>query len=639
MQLKRVDIRNYRSIAETSIDFQPRCRILVGINEAGKTNILQALSLLDTKSKVLPNDIREFRGDEDLNQDAFVSFVFTVDGEQQAKALESVLLKLLTLAPKVLLISYEGVDLSLDDFNKHRNEVLYCVDLKTNQRNITAWKLHNGMSLLPRWKKISAACPKDFSINLPNGKTALLTNYILVDTESIRGIPENYIEPGELKPIFDIYNTSMKQYAVEQLPTCIYWSYKDENLLPGQINIQSFAANPDSCLPLKCMFKLSKVEDIPTAIAKAKARADGMRNLLNRVSEQTTRYLHGVWKEYKDLSILLFQNGENIDAVVRDKHTDFNMTRRSDGFKRFVTFLLLISARVESNDLTNVLYLHDEPDTSLHPSGARHLRDELIKISKKNYVVYSTHSIFMIDNRNMDRHLIVKRIDEITTTNKPEHSDIMDEEVLYNAIGYSIFENLKPFNIIFEGWRDKQVFEIALSKLPPKYKQLNTIFAGVGRTHAKGVKDVSRITAMLELAQRNYLVISDSDKPARERQSVFKGEGEWKRYDELTKGIPIITVEDFINIEAFSEVIEQTRADNPTLPEFQNESLRDSRGKLATICAWMSVAKMDSDEIKRALDKIKEQIIENLKPNHIGEAYLSFLDVLSQIIQSIVKDA
>lgn len=387
------------------------------------------------------------------------------------------------------------------------------------------------------------------------------------------------------------------------------------------------------------MFELAKIGNIAAAIAAAKSRANGMRNLLKRVSERATRHMHNVWKEYRGLTLSLLLNGDNIDAVIQDKHNTYDLTRRSDGFKRFISFLLLISARVESDELNDVLYLHDEPDTSLHPSGARHLRDELLRISQKNYVVYSTHSIFMIDTKNMDRHLIVKKSDEVTTAGVPEHSDIMEEEVLYNAVGYSIFENLKPMNVIFEGWRDKHLFEVVLSRLPAKYKHLKAAFADVGKCHAKGVRDVSRITAMLELAQRRYIVLSDGDKVAREHQASFKGEGKWKRYDELMAATTVVTMEDFVSIETFLEPIAQARRDSPVLPDLDVDELKDSRGKLASIHAWLSSAGMNPEQTKRATDKIKEYLTENLKPSQVEEAYLEMLERLSQDIKLSLGNA
>ena len=182
----------------------------------------------------------------------------------------------------------------------------------------------------------------------------------------------------------------------------------------------------------------------------------------------------------------------------------------------FITFLLLVSAKVKTDVLTNTLYLHDEPDTSLHPTGARHLRDELIRISEKNYVAYATHSIFMVDSDHLNRHLIVEKVDEVTAVREVTESNVVDEEVIYNALGYSIFQNLKRANIVFEGWRDKKLFMVATSRWPAEYKELKGVYAPVGKCHARGARDVARITPMLDLADRHYVVVSDSDRPARE---------------------------------------------------------------------------------------------------------------------------
>ena len=170
----------------------------------------------------------------------------------------------------------------------------------------------------------------------------------------------------------------------------------------------------------------------------------------------------------------------------------------------------MVSAKARTKELVGTLYLQDEPDTSLHPSGARYLRDEIIKISETNYVVYSTHCIFMIDRELLRRHLIVEKHDEITVVSEVDESNITDEEVIYNALGYSIFENLKKYNIIFEGWRDKRLCQVALKSVPSEHKTLKARFSNVGFCHARGVKDVTRITPLLELAGRDWVIISDN---------------------------------------------------------------------------------------------------------------------------------
>jgi predicted ATP-dependent endonuclease of OLD family len=71
----------------------------------------------------------------------------------------------------------------------------------------------------------------------------------------------------------------------------------------------------------------------------------------------------------------------------------FEVDKRSDGFKQFVSIILNLSIENETGVLNNKVILLDEPETHLHPSGQKYLRNELLKISENNLVIYATHSI------------------------------------------------------------------------------------------------------------------------------------------------------------------------------------------------------------------------------------------------------
>ena len=280
---------------------------------------------------------------------------------------------------------------------------------------------------------------------------------------TLADIDPTYLSDVSTTDVITSVHGAITEQMKDSLPSCVFWSYNDSNLLPEKVDLASFASNPNICLPLKQMFALADFTDIQADVTEAQGKTNGLKNLLNRVATRTTEHMHRVWKEHKGIQFQVVPDGTNISVAIKDTHNEYDLSRRSDGFKRFITFLLLISAKAKTADLENTLYLHDEPEAGLHPSGARYLRDELIKIAEKNYVVYSTHSIFMIDKENVGRHLIVKKDKEITTAVKASSSTINDEEVVYNALGYSVFETLKPQNIIFEGWRDKKLFQVAVA--------------------------------------------------------------------------------------------------------------------------------------------------------------------------------
>jgi predicted ATP-dependent endonuclease of OLD family len=59
MELDRIQIRNFRSIKDETIHFSHNCLVLVGKNEAGKSNILKAVAAAFEQYKVTDKDKRK----------------------------------------------------------------------------------------------------------------------------------------------------------------------------------------------------------------------------------------------------------------------------------------------------------------------------------------------------------------------------------------------------------------------------------------------------------------------------------------------------------------------------------------------------------------------------------------------------
>ena len=246
----------------------------------------------------------------------------------------------------------------------------------------------------------------------------------------------------------------------------------------------------------------------------------------------------------------------------------------------------MVSFKVDTHQLQNTLIIIDEPEASLHPSAARHLRDGLIRISKANSVVYGTHSIFMIDSSNIGRHLIVKKRDEVTGVETAGESNLADEEVLYNALGYSLYEILKEKNLIFEGWNDKHLFQIATNNKWPEFKEK---FDDVGACHAHGVGTIKNITPLIELAHRECLILSDGDKPAKDQRNIYtkdKGFGDWKTYQDIDPTITASTGEDFVKNQHIAECVTTVLSDT-SMSTMSELKLPEETGKVAVISKWL----------------------------------------------------
>ena len=641
MKLDRVQISNFRSIKELEIKFDPSCLVLVGINESGKSNILKALALLDDGNDPTKEDIRvPLRNEPKIeDNDSYVRFIFRLDEQEVDGIIEVISQKVLSENKNQVIAQFNGGDLDLRAFCLQRGQTgNYKVFISNKDRYAVTWLINKGYKILSSWKKLTDACPADFLIKNKSGEELLLANQDLIYGPDYENIPAEYLVDANIKDLDNLVTDAVTKIVDEEKSECLFWKYDENYVLPSSIVIKDFSNNPDSCIPLKNMFVMAEyenIEDIQKAMSGATEEdPHPFANLLDAVADKTNEYFHGAWKEYKNVSFQLRQNGNNIDISVQEKNR-FSFAKRSDGFKRFISFLLMISLNVKKGSLKGDLLLIDEPDLFLHPSGARYLRDELIRISKTNYVVYSTHSIFMIDNKKIDRHILVKKENEETSINIASDSNFADEEVIHNALGCSVFDNLNKKNIIFEGWRDKKLFRTAISKLPNKYKVLKSVFKDIGSCHANGVKHIKSITPILELAQREYFIISDSDAPAKEKQKEYmkeRGTGLWKRYDEILPGTKEITGEDFIEIKTIEKALKEIKLKYSQLvntdPQFD-----DTRGILFAIKEWLNKNGLSKDS-KYIIEGLKDYIFDNLKPSDIKDEYYDLITELAKIIDS-----
>ena len=190
---------------------------------------------------------------------------------------------------------------------------------------------------------------------------------------------------------------------------------------------------------------------------------------------------------------------------------------------------------------------------------------------------------------------------------------MLDEEVIYKAMGYSLFEMLKKKNVIFEGWTDKRTFQIWLSS-----KQANAAtkakWKDVSLVHAIGAKDVQRVASNLENFDREYLVISDADQPSIERQSKFQGKYKWFTYKDLgfedKDTIEDFLSEAFVN-EAIMNVLKKEQLNN-------SFSITDGITFNAKLTEIKTAFKFNKDESERINKLIKNSIFESIKPDKIN---------------------
>ncbi|WP_158989781.1 ATP-dependent endonuclease [Mucilaginibacter sp. L196] len=632
MILKKVSIKNFRSIKELDVDFSNNSfRILVGKNESGKTNILKALSLLAPDIEPSDEDIREPLPEERSIVEAYVRYIFNLNQEEIQQVYKNISATIYLKNRDKKIITDGKSEYTLLEFCKLQYEGLYRINILDKSKAYSYWTLDSKFKLLNFIKKNKSYIKPNATENIT------VDNALFIDTEGVESIIAESYTTANISELHTLIGSEIKQIVKAKIPTLMYWQYDESNLLPATINIDEFAADPDTCIPLKNLFKIAGIKDITKEITNAQVGSKNkIRNLLDRVADHGTKHFRAVWKEYDYISFFLSPNGEEIDAGIKEKN-NFSLNQRSDGFKRFVTFLLMLSVNDKNKDLSNTVIVIDEPDMGLHPSGVRSLRDELINISKNNYILASTHSIFLIDKENISRHYIVKKVEEVTQLEITQEDNIIEEEVLYKALGYSIYDQLKEKNILFEGWRDKKLFKTALKHLTKEKAELKDALNKIGISSATGVKSIKNITPIFELTNKKCIVISDNDKAAIEKQKEFKKEriyGVWKRYNEIYSNASIITGEDFLTSEHIGKVVNKLKIDNPLL--LTNPVIESNVGILAEIQSWVkSNGIVDNQDISKILEQFKNLIFDTFKGTDTKNDYFLFLEQLKDSVNKL----
>lgn len=630
MKIEKVTIKNFRSIEYLELTDFEKCKIFVGEIEAGKSNILKALSFLDNDNMPSKKDQRE-PADDEIIKESYIDFDFIFTDDEFEDIYNDVKSNIYMENYSKTIAQINNKKLDLKKLCKECKG--YCrINFMTETRNIFNFKF-DEYTISSDLKKYPENVTELVLTRKLEGKTLDLSKYSIIDSSILSDESIEQLENIDFNELKELLIKAIKKEVNKKMPNVIFWEYNEKNLLPPKINLDKFAKNPNLCLPLKSMFQLLGITDIEQTIAEAKEKnLNSLRNTLKRVAKSTTKHFINVWPDYRNIEFSLEPDGADLVISIKDTYNHYDLSDRSDGFKRFVTFLLLISAKNKSKSLKNSVIIIDEPEISLHIKGQRHLRDELLNISKDNIVFYSTHSIFMIDKDNIDIHYIVKKQKEKTTIEQVNSSNYIDEEVIYNALGYSLFESLKDFNIVFEGWTDKVLFHTALSKIPAQYKKDVENLKSYGTCFSNGVKDIKSTCNILELIPRKYIVLSDSDKPARDKQLEFKkyNPNTWKRYDELYNSRRIITSEDFIKTGIlYSELCKILKEKDLSVAISEQDIMTSPNGRIKLIENKLRGNKLEDTIVKNVLHDLKERIFNNLKQTHIEEDYYEFLRQLN----------
>lgn len=459
MKIESVLIKNFKSIKEVEIPFnsygegtaKSSSTFLVGINECGKSSILEALSVIKKGLNEINYDECCYKPAYDENE--YIDIYIKLKTENNSFWIKQFIEK--CGIPEEI---SKKINFSLLEKNIYKKDQEASEQYNVEIEEIPLFEYLIEGEIINHIKEANAIEEK---ITKTNAESCLKENQKLLDKKKLEEIIAD-----RLTLTFD-----------ESFPNVQIWKPEKEYLINSIIDLNTFKENPDiSSLPLKYIFHLigkDTTEKIKIAIERALKSQEKCDELKDDLSDAVTKALNKKWKEHK-VKILISINGTSCQVHVQDKDAKnkyYRMNQRSDGFKQFVSLILSLSLLNDSKKLENNIILIDEPEIHLHPSGIQEMRSEILKIGQKNQVFVSTHSHYMVDTTCPERHWIVKKEKSQTSiTPIDENTPIEDDTVISAAFGLNLFKELLPKNIIVvEGGDDKCIIHHCLKKLSNRF--------------------------------------------------------------------------------------------------------------------------------------------------------------------------
>lgn len=435
MKLKSLKIKKYKSIKEEVFDLdykiESQTYSLIGINEAGKTSFLEAISFFDDKEKIIDKKFIH-RDNNSSNKDIEIIFEYEECEDVNTDIKEKL------------------KDKSIDE------SIINRVDIKS--------------FIIKRIFKLGIAGVLEIEeIKFNDNLNDCIYN---TETQQIVSKSKTENDPEVPEEIFDLKNCLINNFDLLNIcysytHNILFWKSSNKYLIDQPVDLNAFKANPrDISIPLSNCFNLIGIEDksISKSVDEILSDSQERKNFISRLETNVTNHIKNIWKEHK-VKIRFDINSNLLTFLVEDDgvdHDNKTTDQRSDGFRQFISFLLSISAENKTGELQNYILLIDEPEQHLHPKAAEFLKEDLIKISSKkednNIVFFATHSLFMIDQETLERNYSV-----IKKENKETCIEKIDTGInTYSSIIYNVFEvYTNDYHNELVGWiqEEKKMFD------------------------------------------------------------------------------------------------------------------------------------------------------------------------------------
>lgn len=375
MKYSRFNIHSYKGIKSlVSLDLSKNSLIpIIGVNECGKTTILEALLCFDSHNDNNYNK-RHINHIQNLYSSKKVDIVISAVIEYKSKDIVS---KLNTFLDEEL--DFDEDEIEEDD----KNDIYLLREYLTSK--IEEIKSDSSIEIFRNLNNKTYSFKKD---------TAPSKQEILVCEEIVRLCPFMlYFDDfqDDFNGIIKYRNDDDREQEDEDV-TKLLW-YKIVN-------------------------KLFEEADSDFSLRKLINSGDLRKNIISDVKNHLNGIINKSWINFSlekgeppiidivpltnyRLKFEIIEKVKTKEGSYKERH--FGIKERSKGFYWFFNFIMKLHFNPQKryNKDTDTIYLLDEPGSYLHSTAQKNLLDQLKTISQKNKVVFTTHSPFLLDPKKI----------------------------------------------------------------------------------------------------------------------------------------------------------------------------------------------------------------------------------------------
>jgi len=485
MKLLSIKFNSFKTVRSDTLDIEKDVTCLVGINEAGKSNVLLGIEKCDKEEELTNEDIS--RHSEDYLEDGItpsLEAVFTPSNPEEEQQLKA---------------AFGREDI---------NEVRVVKEGKSYRIDYPAINYEESNF----YSKTSE----------PAGETAGATQN---PTEEV---DEKLTKGGLSDEVKQQIRSEVEKLVVSLLPRFYYFDSVDfdQYFLPaeGDVPIPELISKPDSHEPVINLLKLAEI--VPQDLVKHASSQDKVRRdtRLELGTEQANQKLLRAFWPVDTVKIHLTAEGDILKIRIREER-EFLPGERSRGLQWALAFNIFFLASTDE-ELKDSILLIDEPGIFLHIEGQRKMISSTFPAITKmgNQIIYTTHLPYLIDKNFPERIRILEKEKEDTKIgNKAWSSSEFGSipEPVRTALGINIDEAFLfgEQNLVVEGPADHIYIRLILQKFDEELLNKLTIVP------AYGADKVPKVMTLAMMSNHSVHGVIDADKDIDTIKEQFKKVG------------------------------------------------------------------------------------------------------------------